>query len=70
MRGGMAASYFAARRVREIHAVAASWREQGLQAVAGRWDVTRPADVRALARGAQRAAGEVDMLVNNAGIAR
>lgn len=59
----------AARTRDEIDAVANDLRRDGAKAWAIRCDVTRPADIRRLAREAARRLGTLDILVNNAGAA-
>jgi NAD(P)-dependent dehydrogenase (short-subunit alcohol dehydrogenase family) len=59
----------AARTLSDVEAVAAELRSGGHEAFAATCDVADPAQVAALARTSQEQLGQVDVLVNNAGIA-
>jgi len=58
----------AARRVERLEALAARIEESGAEALAVGCDVSREADVDALARATLERFGRVDVLVNNAGV--
>ncbi|MBW2234562.1 MAG: SDR family NAD(P)-dependent oxidoreductase, partial [Deltaproteobacteria bacterium] len=58
----------AARRVERLEALAARLGESGAEALAVGCDVSREADVDALARATLDRFGRVDVLVNNAGV--
>jgi 3-hydroxybutyrate dehydrogenase len=64
-----AAVLVAARTRADVESVAAELRGQGYTAWAAQCDVTDPAQIAALARVAGEHLGQVDVLVNNAGIA-
>lgn len=64
-----AAVVVSARTEEEIESVASELREAGHEAHAVPCDVTEPADVEVLAEAAAERLGDVDLLVNNAGVA-
>jgi NADP-dependent 3-hydroxy acid dehydrogenase YdfG len=57
-----------ARRVERIEALADELRRGGRRALAVQTDVTRSAEVQALADAALRAFGRIDVMINNAGL--
>ena len=64
-----AAVLVSARTRGEVESVAARIKAKGHKAFATPCDVTRPANVKAMAKVAERHLGPIDILVNNAGIA-
>lgn len=59
----------AARTLGQVEAAAARLRDEGLEALALRCDVTEPEQVIELGRAAREVTGGIDILVNNAGTA-